>query len=194
MLYSSTAIEVVFDILQKYNVGKIILDPMISSSSGALLLQESSLKFLLDKANFCSVITPNTIEINLIAKSLGISKSKNIELANQVAKKLNTNIIVTGGHIEDLQKSKNILIDANGNNIKEVEFTKINTQHTHGSGCVFSSALAFFYAETENLEEALARATLFTTKAVEQGKNNVFSNDKKSYCSVQPVCSKCNSW
>jgi hydroxymethylpyrimidine/phosphomethylpyrimidine kinase len=98
-----------------------------------------------------SVVTPNLDEAG--------------SLAGKVIKQLGPDVVITGGHFKD--KCVDLLFD--GKDIHQFWGSKIDTEHTHGSGCVFSTALAVFLADRKSLVKATKMAHNFTRRAIING-------------------------
>jgi hydroxymethylpyrimidine/phosphomethylpyrimidine kinase len=74
-------------------------------------------------------------------------------------------VVITGGHLEG--ECVDLLYD--GKEIHRFHGTKIETENTHGSGCVFSASLATYLALGHELADAARLAHDFTRRAI---KNN----------------------
>ena len=70
-----------------------------------------------------------------------------------------------GGHLKG--KAIDILFD--GNNYAEIEGPRVKTKHTHGTGCTFASAIATLLAREESVPEAVRKAKIFITMAIQSG-------------------------
>lgn len=80
--------------------------------------------------------------------------------------------IIKGGHLEG--KAVDVLFD--GTAIDEFSSERIETKHTHGTGCTFSAAIASELAKGQSIHEAVHLAKSFITDAInyslELGKGN----------------------
>jgi predicted fused transcriptional regulator/phosphomethylpyrimidine kinase len=75
------------------------------------------------------------------------------------------NVVVKGGHLKG--KAIDILFD--GKNYAEIESPRIKTKNTHGTGCTFASAIATLLARGEPVSEAVRKAKIFITMAIQSG-------------------------
>lgn len=82
----------------------------------------------------------------------------------ELVKKLYTNVLIKGGHLED--KPCDVLVEKDLS-ITVFENKRINTKNTHGTGCTLSSALASYLARGFNLKESMERSKKFITDAIE---------------------------
>ncbi len=159
------AVEVA-EFLDRAGLSCVVLDPVVKPSSGGPeLLDSSGVKFLRDELlKRIAVVTPNIEEAALLTgievKDLGGMKAAAQKLVEMGARAA----IVKGGHLE---KPVDVLFD--GNEIVTFGGDQIKTGHTHGTGCVFSSALAAQLAAGRGLSEAATLAKAYVTKAIEHG-------------------------
>ena len=148
------------------NLPKVVLDPVMISKSGFNLLSRDA-KDTLVKELFplAELITPNLPEAEEI---LGI-EIKNVEEMKEAALKLKKlgpkAILVKGGHLED--EATDLLFD--GEKFILLPQEKINTIHTHGTGCTLSSAIEANLAKGMTIEEAVRKAKKYITCAIEHG-------------------------
>ena len=76
-------------------------------------------------------------------------------------------MLVKGGHLADDEDVVDTLVTADG--VERFTHPRVDTQATHGSGCVLSSAVAARLASGEELVEAVGGATEFLERAVRYG-------------------------
>jgi hydroxymethylpyrimidine kinase/phosphomethylpyrimidine kinase len=88
-----------------------------------------------------------------------------MEEAARVIHGMGPHVVVTGGHLR--KACVDVLFD--GREIHRFEGERIATEHTHGSGCVFSTALAVFLASGEDIRKAVERAHTFARDAIRGG-------------------------
>jgi hydroxymethylpyrimidine kinase/phosphomethylpyrimidine kinase len=74
-------------------------------------------------------------------------------------------VVVKGGHLQG--RAIDLLFD--GNVFTELDAERIDTPHTHGTGCVFSAAIAAHLAKGNPVPEAVAAAKRFVTAAIRHG-------------------------
>jgi hydroxymethylpyrimidine/phosphomethylpyrimidine kinase len=151
MLATATVANAVADFLESGTVPRssIVLDPVIASSSGAALIDESGLAVLRTRLiKSIGWITPNLEELALL---LGEPRTESSGVPDQAqrlrehaadAGNRELRIIVTGG---DLDPPNDYFLDSltAGKGITGEWLTgeRIHTSATHGTGCTFSSAL-----------------------------------------------------
>ena len=89
----------------------------------------------------------------------------NTKEAAKAIKAYGPDVVITGGHLKD--RCVDLFYD--GKAFYRFSGTRINSAHTHGTGCVFSSALATYLAQGFNRLEATERAHHFTRSAIRGG-------------------------
>jgi hydroxymethylpyrimidine/phosphomethylpyrimidine kinase len=161
MLGSASIVKAVADTLAKHaRKIPIVLDPVMISTSGKTLLPESAIgalkKHLLPLA---MLITPNLPETKALTDIKDSEKAarKLIEMGAKAA-------LIKGGH-STKETIDDILVWDRG--VDVFAFPRIKTQHTHGTGCALSSAIACGLAKGEPLPLAVSRAREFLQAAIE---------------------------
>jgi hydroxymethylpyrimidine/phosphomethylpyrimidine kinase len=168
MLFSEEIIVLVSQLLKSYKVENIVVDPVMIAKGGAKLLQDEAIlalkTHLLPQA---TVITPNLPEACAILGWDDINTIEAMEGAAQALQKLGAkNVVVKGGHLNH-EQSIDILFD--GNSYFYYTNNKINTKHTHGTGCTFAAAIAAELAKGHSVPEAVETAKSFITCAISGG-------------------------
>jgi hydroxymethylpyrimidine/phosphomethylpyrimidine kinase len=168
MLFSPEIITSVSELLREYQCRNIVVDPVMIAKGGAQLLQEEAVSAL--RSNLlplATVITPNLPEAS---KLLGIDEISTIEEMEDAARALHQlgaeNVVVKGGHLEN-EQSVDILFD--GNSFTYYTEDRIDTKHTHGTGCTFAAAIAAELAKGRTVSEAVSTAKAYITCAIKEG-------------------------
>ena len=157
---------VVAEFLDQYKPAHVVLDPVIRPSAGdADLLDPSGVKYLADELiKRASVITPNIAEAALLS-GLEIKDVTGMEAAaRKLVERGARAVVVKGGHMD---KAVDVLFD--GAEVLILGGDHLKTEHTHGSGCTFASAIAAQLASGRALQEAVVLAKAYVTKAIENG-------------------------
>ncbi|ASJ07067.1 bifunctional hydroxymethylpyrimidine kinase/phosphomethylpyrimidine kinase [Thermococcus pacificus] len=134
-----------------------VLDPVMESSTGAKLVDSvESVKVLI----LGSIVTPNVPEAEALSglKIRSIEEMK--EAAKVIAEELGAEaVVIKGGHLSytDVLYWKGKLYEFPGERVEGF---------THGTGCVFSSALAVFLAKGFELPETVERAKRFVEGSI----------------------------
>ena len=163
MLYSAEIINVV---AESINPTKLVLDPVMISTSGALLLKNSAVSALKNLMSKALVVTPNIHEAEFL---LGQELESPEDLragAREIHETYGCAALMKGGHLRDLKVAIDILYDGKSEWMFESPFVK--GVSTHGTGCTYSAALAAYLARGFSLEKSVAAAKEFISNAIAQ--------------------------
>ena len=165
MLGTAKVIGVVAASLARHAAGvPIVLDPVMVAKGGARLLDPDALtalkRVLLPMAY---VITPNLPE----AEALCGMAIPDLAAMHQAALALLTlgapAVLLKGGHLPG-EMVTDLLATADG--IEAFSAPRIDTRHTHGTGCTLASALAAGLAQGMDLSNAVRRARAYVRAAI----------------------------
>ena len=162
MLYSAEIIQCVNLALDRDL--RLIVDPVMISTSGAMLLQPSAVAALKELMRRAYLVTPNVDEAEHL---LGGKLSEPEDLraaARQLHEEYGCAALLKGGHLENLQVAVDVLFD--GENEWLLEAPYVRGVSTHGTGCTYSAAIAAYCALGEPLPRAVARAKEFISNAI----------------------------
>ncbi len=141
-----------------------VVDPVMVAKGGQALLDEDAvetLKTLLVPRAF--VLTPNLPEAEALTGAT-VRYVADMEAAAQALLDLGAKaVLLKGGHLEG-----GTIVDllATGEGIERFEHQRIETPHTHGTGCTLASALATGLAQGMTLEDAVTRARAYVLEAI----------------------------
>ncbi len=163
MLGNAAIVDTVAQKLKEYNIEKLIVDPVMISKSGAILLDEEArgtmMKSLFPK---CYLLTPNIPEAEaFIGKP--ISNVSDMKKAAKKIRKMGPQfVLIKGGHLP------NSPIDVLHDGVQDYEFEtqRVRTRHTHGTGCTLSAAIAAFLARGLPLMECIDKARRYLYRAL----------------------------
>jgi len=166
MLSNAGIIEVVAARVKAHRIERLVVDPVMVAKSGAPLLQPDAVKAVIERLlPLALVVTPNMAE----AEALSGFTVTGIEEMRQAARQIHSfgprYVVVKGGHLQG--RAIDLLFD--GNAFTELDAERIDTPHTHGTGCVFSAAIAAHLAKGNTVPEAVAAAKRFVTAAIRHG-------------------------
>jgi len=125
--------------LREWKPRNIVVDPVMYAKNGAPLMETDAISTLIKEVvPLADLITPNIPE----AEKMSGMAIKNHDDMREAARRIHAMgcraVVVKGGHIEG--DATDILFD--GEKFYEFPLPKIDTKHTHGTGCTFSSAIA----------------------------------------------------
>ncbi len=171
MLGNPRMIQCIAKVLQIYSIKNIVVDPVMVSTQGNILLKKSSIRTLSQcLLPLAFVITPNVPEAE---KLLGkpIQSKKDMEYAAvSLANTYQTSVLVKGGHCQG-PMAIDIFYDFAQGACHRLVAPWVNTLNTHGTGCTLSAAIASYLAQGKNLLSAIQEAKRYLTEALVSGKN-----------------------
>lgn len=165
MLHSPEVIHLVADVLEAQAPGvPLVVDPVMVAKGGARLLQEQATEALRKRLlPMASVLTPNLPEAEILA-GRPIAGLDDQRAAGAALKAMGAAaVLMKGGHLEGPEVNDLLLGDGG-----ERLFTaaRLETRHTHGTGCTLASAIACGLALGRELETAVAEARDYVLEAI----------------------------
>lgn len=160
MIYGRNKIQHVANYI-RVNKLPFVLDPIIESSSGFSIMDESDVTHIKSHLfPLATIITPNIPEAEILTSE----KIENMDQMMEAAIKLKgmgpKNVLIKGGHIKGL--SSNILFD--GENFKKLDWRRY-PKAIHGTGCILSAAISAGLAKKFSVEESVVIAHDFMKEA-----------------------------
>ncbi|MBQ2303627.1 MAG: bifunctional hydroxymethylpyrimidine kinase/phosphomethylpyrimidine kinase [Bacteroidales bacterium] len=169
MLHSTKVVNLVAEMIEKYGIRNVVLDPVMVSTSGHKLIEDDAIESIKNRLIPLSrVITPNIPEAEILS-GCKISSDQDFE---QIAKKLSFNksvsVLLKAGHLDN-----DCLVDyfynVEDNTITLLPSKRVQTKNTHGTGCTLSSAFASALARGEDLTLAAKSAKKYIEQAIVSG-------------------------
>jgi hydroxymethylpyrimidine kinase / phosphomethylpyrimidine kinase / thiamine-phosphate diphosphorylase len=164
MVYSNPIIDAVYRSLRRSNI-PIVLDPILSAGTGAMLLRDDAYSSFVSKLiPKSTLITPNRMEAEKLAGITIRTEDAAIEAARKIKEMGAENVIVKGGHFGPKHVT-DLLLD-NGGHVIKFTNPRIKIKESHGSGCSFSSAVAAYIAKDIAITDACRMATEYVHSAI----------------------------
>ena len=163
MLGDVATVEAVAALLEQARIPAVI-DPVMIAKGGAALLEPDALNTVRDRLiPQAALLTPNAPEAAALT-GLAVETTDDLRRAGDALLARGAKaVLMKGGHIEGGDLT-DILMTQDG----ETLFTgpRIETRHTHGTGCTLASACAVGLAQGLSLEAAVARAWAYVAEAI----------------------------
>lgn len=168
MLFSTEIITTVANCLNDYDI-QLVIDPVMIAKGGASLLQQEAIDALKTKlVPLATIITPNIPEAEVLA-DMDIQTEEDIEIAAQKIIDMGAQtVIIKGGHAKDPKFSEDYIL-TKGKSPYILQTPRIDTRHTHGTGCTFSAAITAELAKGRSVDEAIETGKLFIQAAIQKG-------------------------
>jgi hydroxymethylpyrimidine/phosphomethylpyrimidine kinase len=166
MLGSGGVAEGVAEFLCETKLPNVVLDPILKSSSGTSLLDETGVLVLREKLlPLALVITPNVHE----AAVLTGTEVADLEGMKQAAERLHEigarSVVITGGHLERAVD----LLSVKDEYTQVFRADRLESRHTHGTGCAFSTAITCQLAWGRSLSTAVLLSKAYVTATIING-------------------------
>jgi hydroxymethylpyrimidine/phosphomethylpyrimidine kinase len=141
----------------------LVVDPVMVSKHGLPLAPESAVRAFRDcLLPQAALVTPNVPEAEALT-GLAIRGLEDMRRAASRIRELGARaVLIKGGHMPG--DATDVLFD--GAAWREFPAPRLETRHTHGSGCTYSAAIAAGLARGLALADAVARAKAFIHEAI----------------------------
>lgn len=151
MIGSAATAEAVADRLEGLAGVPIVFDPVMVATSGSMLADDATIAAFGRLMRIATLVTPNAPEL----AALG---------GDGIAREFGVTVLAKGGDLPGTMVVDR-LIDAGGE-IARWSDPRIETRHSHGTGCTLASAIATGLGQGMALDAAIARARAFVRAAL----------------------------
>jgi hydroxymethylpyrimidine/phosphomethylpyrimidine kinase len=144
----------------------LIVDPVMISKHGAPLMAESARTAMRDKlVPRAYLVMPNLHEAAALTGIQVGSLAEMYVAARQLLSMGCENVLLKGGHLSG-PAAVDLLVTSDGAKL-ELRSERIDTRHTHGTGCTYSAAITALLASGIALTEAVTAAKAYISRAIE---------------------------
>jgi len=149
--------------LREWKPRNIVVDPVMYAKNGSPLMEMSAIDTLIGEiVPLSDLLTPNIPEAEKITGMI-IQTIDDMRKAAAIIHGMGCRaVVVKGGH--HMGEATDILYD--GEHFYEYETKRVDTKHTHGTGCTFSSAIASSLALGYSVQESVRRAKRYISDAI----------------------------
>ncbi len=163
MVSSAELVQVIAQKLREYGAKKIVVDPVMVSTSGSRLISEDAVETLgRELFPIADLLTPNIPEAEVLT-GMSIRTPEEMEqAAHRIGERFDCAVLCKGGH--QVNSANDFLWQKSGGCWFYGE--RIQNPNTHGTGCTLSSAIASNLAKGLTLEEAVKRAKQYLSGAL----------------------------
>ena len=165
MLADADVVHVVREGIMKHRLSPYVLDPVMVATSGDPLLAPDAVQAIVSELlPLADLVTPNLDEARILS-GIEISDVRDMERAATLLVERGAKAaLVKGGH---LSGSEAIDVLNTGDQLHIFRRRRIDTKHTHGTGCTLSAAIAAHLALGESLYHAVELSLSFVHRAIE---------------------------
>lgn len=167
MLNNANIIEEVASAIAPYASKKpFVLDPVMFAKGGTSLLKADAILALQERLiPIAALVTPNIPEAEhltgITIKNAGDMK----RAANDMLKSGCRAVLIKGGHMDSGRTVTDIFVTPKTTQI--FKHSRVNSLHTHGTGCTLASAIATSLAQGLTMTDAIKRARAYVLKAIQ---------------------------
>jgi hydroxymethylpyrimidine/phosphomethylpyrimidine kinase len=169
MLADAEIVEAVAGALRAVPSLPLIVDPVMVATSGDVLLRPEAVGALQREiVPLATLITPNLAEAALLlGSSKAGSEAQMLDQARALLRLGCRAVLLKGGHAGG-EAAIDVLADAAG--AERLALPRLDTPHTHGTGCTLSAAIAALLAQGAPLAESVRRAKAYVWQGLQHGR------------------------
>ena len=169
MLYSLEVVNIVANMIEKYQVKNIVVDPVMMSTSGYRLIEENAIEVIKHRLIPLSrVVTPNIPEAEILVGCKISSEEDFDKVARRLSDNSGVSVLLKAGHL-DGDYLVDYFYNAENGTMTTLSSKRVETQNTHGTGCTLSSAFAAALAKEDDLTLAAKSAKKYVEQAIIYG-------------------------
>jgi hydroxymethylpyrimidine/phosphomethylpyrimidine kinase len=167
MLSSAEIVEAAAEAIGDAAVPNLVVDPVFVSKHGDPLLRTDAVEALRRRiVPLATLVTPNLPEAAGLA-GFDVGDREAMRRAASAILDLGAGaVLVKGGHLQG-ERADDFFAD--GVREEWISAARIDTPHTHGTGCILSAAIASHLARGQELWEAVRKGKEFVTEAIRHG-------------------------
>jgi hydroxymethylpyrimidine/phosphomethylpyrimidine kinase len=165
MLHSAATLDVVVEVIAARAAGvPLVVDPVLAASDGTLLLDEAALDAVKSRLiPRATVLTPNLPEAEILT-GMTLRDLDDMKRAAAMLAALGSRcVLIKGGHMPGAMV-RDVFFGEEG--MAVIESPRIETRHTHGTGCTLAAGIAVGLAQGMAPLAAVRRARLYLTAAI----------------------------
>jgi hydroxymethylpyrimidine/phosphomethylpyrimidine kinase len=167
MLANAAIVEAVAASLARWRPRFLVVDPVMIAKGGSRLLEPEAIEALRSRLlPLADVVTPNVPEAEVLGEMPIRNRDDMYEAGRRILHCGARLVLVKGGHLDGAE-SVDVACSAAGT--FEVRGARLDTRHTHGTGCTLSAAIAANLARDAALEAAIRQARAYVEEAMRQG-------------------------
>ena len=165
MLGSSETARLLAERLDSF-AGPIVFDPVMIATSGSTLADAQTIAGFAALMDIATIVTPNLPELEALTGRSELADEDVFDAAKQLADTHGTQVLAKGGHAGNDDQVIDRIVSPGGR-MASFAHARIDTRHTHGTGCTLSAALATMLGYRQPTTNAIRIARAFTYAAIE---------------------------
>ncbi len=171
MIGSAEIANAVADYLEEFRgVVPIIFDPVMVATSGSILADRETRAAFNRLMHIADVVTPNIPELEALTEIEPIISLEAMEqAASLLAQRFDIYVLAKGGHLrpqpDDVAPTVHDLLVFHAGVVEHFS-PRVDSQHTHGTGCTLASAVATGLGQRLSIENSVGRGIDFVRQAI----------------------------
>jgi hydroxymethylpyrimidine/phosphomethylpyrimidine kinase len=165
MLATAAIVEAVAATIAELDLPNLVVDPVMIAKGGDRLLDDGAIATLrLELLKQAEVVTPNAPEAEVLA-DIRIASVADMHTAGRRILEMGPRVVVVkGGHVEAGSDVVDVVLTRH--EAFELRSPRIDTRHTHGTGCTLASAIAARLARGDSVADAIRGARSYLEGAI----------------------------
>ena len=169
MLGTAAIVEAVAAAIEGLDLPQLVVDPvMIAKGGDRLLLEDAVAAIKVHLLKLAEVVTPNIPEAEVLS-GVTIANERDMAAAAERIRDLGPRVVVVkGGHLDPAVTAGEVIdvVHCGRGQSFTLRGPRIDTRHTHGTGCTFASAIAAQLALGREIEPAVRWARQYLEGAI----------------------------
>lgn len=146
-------------------LSKIVVDPVMVATSGAVLLQPDAIRALMKLIDaHADLVTPNLNEAEILVARRIRTPLQMEKAAQIIAQRFSCSVLMKGGHLRNPRHAMDFFWD--GSHGSWLSSNRVRGVKTHGTGCTYSAAITANLSLGYSMLESVHRAKRFITHAI----------------------------
>ncbi len=164
MLADASIVEAVAAAVRRHALAPLVVDPVMVSASGESLLERDAVTALRERLiPLATLVTPNLDEAEILVAET-VRDLEAMERAGRVlVARGATAALIKGGHLVG-DAAIDVLV--HGDRVRVFTHPRLDTRHTHGTGCTLSSAITALLALGNALDSAVEQSIDWVHRAI----------------------------
>jgi hydroxymethylpyrimidine/phosphomethylpyrimidine kinase len=170
MLANAEIVRTVADALRAAPARPLVVDPVMVATSGDVLLAQDAVEAVMQHLlPLATLVTPNLAEAAvLLGTKQAQSEAEIVAQAKALRASCAGAVLIKGGHGGG-DTAVDVLVDAAG--VERFVRPRVDTPHSHGTGCSLSAAIAALLASGFALTESVDRAKAYVWHGLQHGRS-----------------------
>ena len=165
MLYSREIISTVASFLKRSGCRSLVVDPVMTATSGKQLLQTNAMRALIKELlPMARLVTPNLDEAAVLVGGKVRTVDEMRAAAWEIHRRFGCAALVKGGHLKEGRAAADVFFDGE----EELILTapRVKGIRTHGTGCAYSAAVTAGLARGMDLSASVVQAKEFISHSI----------------------------